>query len=57
MGVLRDIGESIGRKIDKNTNGSRIVFKKEGKYYNEINGEEILGAEVGNRSVIAFKSK
>jgi len=54
MGVLRTIGESIGTGTIKNDGATGPVFKKNGKYYEKLDGEEITADEVAGRTVIQF---
>ena len=57
MGVLRAIGEDISQQTDLHVNKSRntVIFKKDGKYYEQLNGIEIPKDEVNGRTVISFE--
>ncbi|WP_298326223.1 hypothetical protein [uncultured Dokdonia sp.] len=55
MGILREIGESIGQNVLKATEKKiGCVFKKGTKYYEKLGGKEITKDEVAGRTVIHF---
>ncbi|MBO6881453.1 hypothetical protein [Winogradskyella sp.] len=55
MGILRDIGESINQEQTKSDGKSPMVYKKDSKYFEDLNGKEISEDEVGNRTIISFE--
>tara|TARA_R110002126_G_scaffold51389_6_gene140612 strand:- start:2884 stop:3054 length:171 start_codon:yes stop_codon:yes gene_type:complete len=55
MGILRNIGENLVKEVGVVNTKSRIVFKKNGKYYERLNAEPITRDEVGGRYVISFE--
>lgn len=54
MDKIRTIGENITNHIVEPYEDRRAIFQKNGKYYKEINGEEIAKENVGDRMVISF---